>query len=95
METRSDRGVMLLIHGPWFHRDVWTPWLEVLDEAGYDAVVLSWGSGDSARSWVLPGDTSRPSGPGQSPSGTAWGERSRSDFSTTKHVRGRAHGSRR
>jgi non-heme chloroperoxidase len=46
VETRSDRGVMLLIHGLWFHPSVWTPWLEELDEAGYDAVVLSWGGGD-------------------------------------------------
>jgi alpha-beta hydrolase superfamily lysophospholipase len=37
---------MLLIHGLWFHPDVWTPWLEELDEAGYDAVVLSWSGGD-------------------------------------------------
>jgi hypothetical protein len=29
VETRSDRGVMLLIHGLWFHTDVWTPWLGV------------------------------------------------------------------
>jgi len=42
VETRSDRGVMLLIHGLWFHPSVWTPWLEELDEAGYDAAVLSW-----------------------------------------------------
>ena len=42
METRSDRGVILLIHGLWFNQDVWTPWLGELDEAGYDAVVLSW-----------------------------------------------------
>jgi pimeloyl-ACP methyl ester carboxylesterase len=33
---------MLLIHGLWFRPDIWTPWLEELDEAGYDAVVLSW-----------------------------------------------------
>lgn len=46
METRNGRGVMLLIHGLWFHPDVWTPWLAELDEAGYDAVVLSWNGGD-------------------------------------------------
>jgi non-heme chloroperoxidase len=33
---------MLLIHGLWFRPHVWTPWLAELDEAGYDAVVLSW-----------------------------------------------------
>ena len=37
---------MLLIHGLWLRPSVWTPWLAELDEAGYDAVVLSWGSGD-------------------------------------------------
>jgi alpha-beta hydrolase superfamily lysophospholipase len=42
VNTRSDRGVILLIHGLWFHSSVWTPWLEELDEAGYDAMVLSW-----------------------------------------------------
>jgi len=46
VETRSDRGVMLLIHGLWFRPDVWTPWLQELDEAGYDTVVLSWSSED-------------------------------------------------
>lgn len=46
METRSDRGVILLIHGLWFRPNVWTPWLDELDEAGYDAGVLSWSSGD-------------------------------------------------
>jgi non-heme chloroperoxidase len=33
---------MLLIHGLWFRSSVWTPWLPELDEAGYDAVTLSW-----------------------------------------------------
>ena len=42
MDTGSDRGVVLLIHGLWFHPDVWTPWLAELDEAGYDTVVLPW-----------------------------------------------------
>lgn len=46
MDTRSDRGVILLIHGLWFHSSVWTPWLEELDEAGYDAIVLSWSGED-------------------------------------------------
>jgi alpha-beta hydrolase superfamily lysophospholipase len=46
VETGSDRGVMLLIQGLWFHPGVWTPWLEELDEAGYDAAVLSWAGGD-------------------------------------------------
>jgi alpha-beta hydrolase superfamily lysophospholipase len=46
VETHSDRGVVLLIHGLWFHPNVWTPWLDELDEAGYDAVVLSWSGGD-------------------------------------------------
>jgi non-heme chloroperoxidase len=44
--TGNGRGVMLLIHGLWLHPDVWTPWLDELDEAGYDAVVLSWSGGD-------------------------------------------------
>lgn len=48
MDTRSDRGVILLIHDLWFRSSVWTPWLEELDEAGYDAVVLSWGGEDPA-----------------------------------------------
>ncbi|HEX6452330.1 MAG TPA: alpha/beta fold hydrolase [Trebonia sp.] len=46
MDTRSDRGVMLLIHGLWFHPSVWTSWLDELDKAGYDAVVLSWNGRD-------------------------------------------------
>lgn len=46
VDTRSDRGVILLIHGLWFHSSVWAPWLEELDEAGYDAVVLSWNGED-------------------------------------------------
>jgi alpha-beta hydrolase superfamily lysophospholipase len=37
---------MLLIQGLWFHPGVWTPWLEELDEAGYDAAVLPWTGGD-------------------------------------------------
>jgi alpha-beta hydrolase superfamily lysophospholipase len=61
--TRSDRGVMLLIHGLWFHSSVWTPWLEELDQAGYDTVVLSWSGQDR------PSDTRPPSGTGP-PSGT-------------------------
>jgi non-heme chloroperoxidase len=54
VNTRSDRGVILLIHGLWFHPSVWTPWLAELDEAGYDAVVLSWSGEDR------PSDTSPP-----------------------------------
>ena len=46
VDTRSDRGVILLIHGLWFHSSVWTSWLEELDEAGYDAIVLSWNGED-------------------------------------------------
>jgi alpha-beta hydrolase superfamily lysophospholipase len=37
---------MLLIHGLWFRSNVWTPWLAELDEAGYDAAVLSWSGED-------------------------------------------------
>jgi len=32
----------------------WTPWLEELDEADYDAVVLSWGGGDRSADDGLP-----------------------------------------
>ena len=46
VNTRSDRGVILLIHGLWFRSSVWTPWLQELDEAGYDATVLSWSDAD-------------------------------------------------
>jgi pimeloyl-ACP methyl ester carboxylesterase len=42
VETRGGRGIVLLIHGLWFRPSVWTPWLPELDEAGYDAVSLSW-----------------------------------------------------
>jgi alpha-beta hydrolase superfamily lysophospholipase len=42
VDTRGGRGVMLLIPGLWFRPSVWTPWLQELDEAGYDAAVLSW-----------------------------------------------------
>jgi pimeloyl-ACP methyl ester carboxylesterase len=54
VDTRSDRGVILLIHGLWFHSSVWTPWLGELDEAGYDAVVLSWSSEDPSSDNGLP-----------------------------------------
>jgi alpha-beta hydrolase superfamily lysophospholipase len=54
VEPRGDRGVMLLIHGRWLPPSVWTPWLAELDEAGYDAVVLSWSDGD------LPSGNGRP-----------------------------------
>lgn len=46
MENGSGRGAVLLIHGLWFRPSVWTPWLAELDEAGYDAAVLSWISAD-------------------------------------------------
>lgn len=46
METRGDRGAMLLIHGLWFRPSVWTPWLQELNEAGYDSAVLSWSDAD-------------------------------------------------
>jgi non-heme chloroperoxidase len=46
---------MLLIHGLWFRPSVWTPWLQELDEAGYDAVVLSW-SGEPADQPQPPGN---------------------------------------
>jgi non-heme chloroperoxidase len=49
----SGRGAVLLIHGLWFRRSVWTPWLAELDEAGYDAAVLSW-SGDARPSSTTP-----------------------------------------
>ena len=45
---------MLLIHGLWLRPSMWTPWLAELDEAGYDAVVLSWSDGD------LPSGNGRP-----------------------------------
>jgi alpha-beta hydrolase superfamily lysophospholipase len=37
---------MLLIHGLWSRPSVWTPWLQELNEAGYDAAALSWGDPD-------------------------------------------------
>jgi non-heme chloroperoxidase len=46
VESRGDRGVMLLIHGLWFRPSVWGPWLQELDEAGYDAAALSWADED-------------------------------------------------
>jgi non-heme chloroperoxidase len=46
VETRDDRGAMLLIHGLWFRPSVWTPWLQELNEAGYDCAVLSWSDAD-------------------------------------------------
>jgi alpha-beta hydrolase superfamily lysophospholipase len=33
---------MLLIHGLWSRPSVWTPWLQELNEAGYDSAALSW-----------------------------------------------------
>jgi non-heme chloroperoxidase len=33
---------MLLIHGLWSRPSVWTPWLQELNEAGYDSTALSW-----------------------------------------------------
>jgi non-heme chloroperoxidase len=46
LDARGARGVMLLIPGLWFRPSVWAPWLPELNEAGYDATVLSW---DDAR----------------------------------------------
>jgi non-heme chloroperoxidase len=46
VETHGDRGAMLLIHGLWFRPSVWTPWLQELNEAGYDSGVLSWSDAD-------------------------------------------------
>jgi non-heme chloroperoxidase len=46
VETRGDRGAILLIHGLWFRPSVWTPWLQELNEAGYDTGVLSWSDAD-------------------------------------------------
>jgi alpha-beta hydrolase superfamily lysophospholipase len=48
VDSRSGRGVILLIHGLWFRSSAWTPWLEELDEAGYDAMVLPWSGEDQA-----------------------------------------------
>jgi pimeloyl-ACP methyl ester carboxylesterase len=48
VETRSGRGVMLLIHGLWLRPGVWDLWLEELDEAGYDVAVLSWSNGNGS-----------------------------------------------
>jgi non-heme chloroperoxidase len=55
VETDSGRGTVLLIHGLWFRPAVWTPWLPELDEAGYDAIVLSWGGEDRAAASGRPG----------------------------------------
>jgi Alpha/beta hydrolase family len=46
VQTRSGRGAMLLIHGLWLRPGIWEAWLDELDAAGYDAVVLSWSEGD-------------------------------------------------
>jgi non-heme chloroperoxidase len=42
VETRTGRELMLLVHGLWLRPSVWTPWLQELDGAGYDAAVVSW-----------------------------------------------------
>jgi alpha-beta hydrolase superfamily lysophospholipase len=39
---------MLLIHGLWLRPGIWELWLEDLDEAGYDAAILSWNGRDRA-----------------------------------------------
>jgi len=49
VETGGDRGVVVLIHGLWFRASVWSPWLPELDEAGYDAVVVSWRDSEQLR----------------------------------------------
>jgi alpha-beta hydrolase superfamily lysophospholipase len=46
VQTHSGRGVMLLIHGLWLRPGIWAAWLDELDTAGYDAVILSWSEGD-------------------------------------------------
>lgn len=48
MQTRNDRGVILLIHGLWLRPGIWEAWLGELDEAGYDAGVLSWSGSDQS-----------------------------------------------
>jgi pimeloyl-ACP methyl ester carboxylesterase len=57
VESRGDRGVMLLIHGLWFRPSVWAPWLQELDEAGYDAAVLSWADEDQPSGRGSPGSS--------------------------------------
>ena len=56
VESRGDRGAILLIHGLWFRPSVWTPWLQELNEAGYDTGVLSWSDADR------PSDNGSPAG---------------------------------
>jgi len=48
MQTRNNRGVVLLIHGLWLRPGIWDAWLDELDEAGYDATVLSWNESDQS-----------------------------------------------
>ncbi len=54
MEIRADRSAMLLIHDLWFRPSIWAPWLQELDEAGYDTAVLRWSGEDQ------PSGTQRP-----------------------------------
>ena len=46
VDTRGGRCAMLLIHGLRSRPSVWTPWLQELNEAGYDSTALSWSDPD-------------------------------------------------
>jgi len=46
VDTRGGRCAMLLIHGLRSRPSAWTPWLQELNEAGYDSTALSWSDPD-------------------------------------------------
>src|SRR6478672_5328443 len=33
---------VLFIHGLWLHASSWQPWVDLFDEAGYDAIAPGW-----------------------------------------------------
>jgi pimeloyl-ACP methyl ester carboxylesterase len=42
------RTPVVFIHGLWLHADSWSPWVELFNEAGYDAIAPGWpGDGDT------------------------------------------------
>jgi pimeloyl-ACP methyl ester carboxylesterase len=42
------RTPVVFIHGLWLHADSWRPWVELFNEAGYDAIAPGWpGDGDT------------------------------------------------
>jgi alpha-beta hydrolase superfamily lysophospholipase len=36
------RRPVVFVHGMWLHSKSWTPWVELFDQAGYEAIAPGW-----------------------------------------------------